>query len=158
MRRALVLDTFIGNTANAQFEAAVSVAASLASSEHYTEALLDLLFVGQDSYCFTVGRGVDQLSHLQEILASVQDGSEQSFKQLSDMVMARIGLCSSFVCVLMHWDTERQAFIQQLLANDMPVAVFLLHDGHLTINDCQNRPSHFYLLDYHHLKNQLASI
>lgn len=158
VRRALVLDTFIGNASNAQFEAAISVAASLASSEHYTEALLDLLFVGEESYCFTVGRSVDQLSHLQEILASVQDGSEHSFKQLSEMVMARMALCSSFVCVLMHWDTQRQNFVQQLLANNMPVAVFLLHDGQLNINDCQNRPSHFYLLDYHHLKEQLATI
>lgn len=158
VRRALVLDTFIGHSSNIQFEAAVSVAASLASSEHYTEALLDLLFVGEDSYCFTVGRGVDQLSHLQEILASVQDGSEHSFKKLSDMVLARMALCSSFVCVLMHWDTERQLFIQQLLANGMPVAVFLLHDGHLSIHDCENRPSHFYLLNYHYLKEQLAAI
>lgn len=158
VRRALVLDTYVGNAPHAQFEAAVSVAASLASSEHYTEALLDLLFVGQESYCFTVGRGVDQLSHLQEVLASVQASDASSFKQLTDTVLARISLCSSLVCVFMDWDAQRQHFIQQLSAHAMPVAVFLLHDGSVNIHDCAHRPSHFYLLAYQKLAEQLASL
>jgi uncharacterized protein (DUF58 family) len=158
VRRALVLDTSVGTASRAQFEAAVSVAASLASSEHYHEALLDLLFVGKQSYCFTAGRGVDQLTHLQEILAGVQASSEQAFQQLAQTVLARIGLCSSLVCVFMHWDTARQNFIQQLLAHGLPVAVFLLDDGRLTVTDCPNHPTYFYLLDYQRLEQQLAEL
>jgi uncharacterized protein (DUF58 family) len=156
VRRALVLDTFVGTAPREQFEAAVSVAASLATSEQSHEALLDLLFVGLQSYCFTAGRGVDQITHLQEILASVQASSDRSFELLQQTVLARLALCSSLLCVLMHWDEARQHFIQQLMAHGLPVAVFLLHDGSLTLANCPKQPPHFYLLDYHHLAEQLA--
>ncbi len=158
VRRALLLDTFIGNAATEQFEAAVSVAASIAVNEQQNEALLDLMFVGLQAYCFTSGRGVDQLPHLLEILASVQSSAEGSFAQLQQAVLARAALCSSLICVLMHWDETRQDFIKQLLTHDLPVAVFLLHDGSLAREQCVNKPEHFYLLDYHHLAEQLAAL
>ena len=158
VRRALLLDTFVGDAATEQFEAAVSVAASIAVNERQNEALLDLMFVGLQAYCFTAGRGVDQLPHLQEILAAVQSSADDSFAQLQQTVLARAGLCSSLVCVLMHWDDVRQDFIKQLLTHDLPVAVFLLHDGSLSRQQCANKPEHFYLLDYHHLAEQLAAL
>ena len=158
VRRALLLDTFAGDAAIEQFEAAVSVAASLAAIDRQHEALLDLMFVGLQTYCFTAGRGVDQLAHLQEILAAVQPSEQGSFTQLQQAVLARAGLCSSLVCVLMHWDQARQDFIKQLSARGLPVAVFLLHDGSLTQQQCADKPEHFYLLDYHHLAEQLAAL
>jgi uncharacterized protein (DUF58 family) len=158
VRRALLLDTFVGDAASEQFEAAVSVAASLAVNERHNETLLDLMFAGLETYCFTAGRGVDQLSHLQEILASVQACPKDSFIQLQQAVLARAGLCSSLVCVLMHWDPTRQDLIKQLLARGLPVAVFLLHDGSLTEQQCTNKPEHFYPLDYRRLAEQLAAL
>ncbi|MGZ5575598.1 MAG: DUF58 domain-containing protein [Methylobacter sp.] len=158
VRRALLLDTFAGDAAIEQFEAAVSVAASLAAIERQHEALLDLMFVGLQTYCFTAGRGVDQLSHLQEILAAVQPSEQGSFAQLQQAVLARAGLCSSLVCVLMHWDQAQQDFIKQLSAHGLPVTVFLLHDGSLTKQQYADKPEHFYLLDYHHLTEQLAAL
>jgi len=158
VRRALLLDTFVGDATTEQFEAAVSVAASIAVNERQNEALLDLMFVGLQAYCFTTGRGVDQLPHLQEILAAVQSSADDSFAQLQQTVLARAGLCSSLLCVLMHWDDVRQDFIKQLLTHDLPVAVFLLHDGSLSKQQCANKPEHFYLLDYHHLAEQLAAL
>ncbi|MGZ8237060.1 MAG: DUF58 domain-containing protein [Methylobacter sp.] len=158
VRRALLLDTFAGDAPVEQFEAAVSVAASLAASERQHEALLDLMFVGLQAYCFTAGRGVDQLAHLQEILAAVQPSQQGTFTQLQQAVLARAGLCSSLVCVLMHWDPARQDFIKQLSARGLPAAVFLLHDGSLTQQQCVDKPECFYLLDYHHLAEQLAAL
>ncbi len=158
VRRALLLDTFIGNKNPEQFEAAVSVAASVAMSERQNDALLDLMFVGEETYCFTTGRGVDHMPHLQEILASVQDSDEAAFARLQQAVMNHAGRCSSFVCILMHWDEDRQALIKQLQINGLPVAVFLLHDRNMTPEECQNRPEHFYLLDYNHLASELAMI
>jgi hypothetical protein len=158
VRRVLLLDTFADGAALEQLEAAVSVAASVAASERQHEALLDLMFAGLQTYCFTAGRGVDQLAHLQEILAAVQPAERGSFAQLQQAVLARAGLCSSLVCVLMHWDLARQDFIRQLTAQGLPVAVFLLHDGSLTSRQCVYKPEHFYLLDYHHLAEQLAAL
>ncbi len=158
VRRALLLDTFAGDAATEQFEAAVSTAASLAINQRQNEALLDLMFVGLQAHCFTMGRGVDQLPHLLEILASVQSSEKDSFAQIQHAVLAHAGICSSLVCVLMHWDKDRQDFIKQLLACGLPVAVFLLHDGSLSRQQCANKPEHFQLLDYHHLAEQLAAL
>jgi uncharacterized protein (DUF58 family) len=158
VRRVLLLDTFADGAALEQFEAAVSVAASVAASDRQHEALLDLMFAGLQTYCFTAGRGIDQLAHLQEILAAVQPAERGSFAQLQQAVLARAGLCSSLVCVLMHWDQARQNFIKLLSAQGLPVAVFLLHDGSLTSRQCVYKPEHFYLLDYHHLAEQLAAL
>jgi uncharacterized protein (DUF58 family) len=158
VRRALLLDTFVGDAATEQFEAAMSTAASIAVNEQQNEALLDLMFVGLETHCFTMGRGVDQLPHLLEILAAVQSSDKDSFDQLQQAVLAHAGLCSSLVCVLMHWDEIRQNFIKQLLAHGLPVAVFLLHDGSLSRQQCANKPEHFHLLDYHHLAEQLLAL
>lgn len=158
VRGALLLDTFVGSKTNAQFEAAICVAASIAMSEHQNEVLLDLMFVGLETYCFTTGRGVDHLPHLQEILASVQPSSESAFEKLQQRVLSHSEQCSRFVCVLMHWDGARQSLIKQLVANGFPVAVFLLTDGSLKLEHCMNRTEHFYLLDYHHLAAELATI
>lgn len=158
VRRALLLDTFMANAEVELFEAAVSVAASLALVEEQNEALLDLMFVGDQTYCFTSGRGVNHLPHLQEILASVQGSDKDTFLQLQQAVLSRVGQCSSFVCVLMHWDEARQQLIKNLTAHALPVAVFLLHDGSLSRAQCPNLPEFFYLLNYQNLAAELAVI
>lgn len=158
VRRALLLDTFIGEAHHAKFEAAVSIAASLAMNEGQPEALLDLMFVGQQTYCFTTGRGVDHLPHLQEILASVQVTSQDTFWQLQQAVLKRVAQCSSFVCVLMHWDEQRQDLIRQLLMQGLAVAVFLVHEGSVKKEDCANQPEHFYLVNFQQLAHDLAAI
>ncbi|WP_054774801.1 DUF58 domain-containing protein, partial [Methylogaea oryzae] len=72
VRRALVLDTFCPPGRTEDFEAAVSVAASLAAADGRGDALLDLMFVERQAHCFTAGRGVAQISALLEVLAGVQ--------------------------------------------------------------------------------------
>lgn len=158
VRRALLLDTYAGALDNDQFEAAVSVAASIAMTERQNDALLDLMFVEQKAYRFTTGRGVDHMPHLQEILASVQARDQDQFALLHNAVLAHAGQCSSLVCVLLHWDASRQQLIRRMRALDIPVAVFLIHDGQLTIGDLADKPAHFYALDYHHLDDELARL
>ncbi|MCK5664706.1 MAG: DUF58 domain-containing protein, partial [Thiotrichaceae bacterium] len=158
VRRALLLDTDVGELNNDSFEAAVSVAASLAISERQNEALLDLMFVGRESYRFTTGRGIDHMPHLQEILAVVQPSDSQSFARLKQAVIAHVQQCSSLVCVLLHWDKERQLFFQSLTAQAIPLAVFLIHDGSLKKELLENKPEHFYLIDSHQLAEDLAEL
>lgn len=156
VRRALLLDTYAGMLANDSFEAAVSVAASVAMSERQNDALLDLMFVEQKAYCFTAGRGVDHMPHLQEILASVQPGFQDAFGRLEQAVMAHAGQCSSLVCVLLHWDRPRREFIQRVQAMEIPVAVFFIHSGDIDIDALADKPAGFYPLDYRHLDEQLS--
>ena len=158
VRRAFLLDTFVGSSSNEQFEAAVSVAASLVLSERQNEALLDFMFAGLETYCFTSGRGVDHLPHLLEVIASIQVSRPGAFQRLHQSVLSRIAQCSSFICVFLHWDQERRELVKQLIAHEMPVAVFLIHDGTLNKEDLDDRPEHFYLIDHHNLADELAAI
>src|SRR5205085_1884082 len=48
------------------FEEAVSVAASFACTIDTQESLLDLLFVGPQAFCFTIGRGVAHADQMLE--------------------------------------------------------------------------------------------
>src|SRR5438105_4840024 len=79
VRHALVLDTFIDLPQSELFEEAVSVAASFACSVRTQESLLDLLFVGPESYCFTAGRSLGFSDQMLQILAGVQTCLEQRF-------------------------------------------------------------------------------
>jgi len=158
VRRALLLDTYAGDLDNDLFEAAISVAASLAISERQNEALLDLMFVGQESYRFTTGRGVDHMPHLQEILSAVQQSDQHSFKRLEQSVNEHIHLCSSLFCVLLHWDTQRQSFFQSMIKQGIPLAIFLIHDGSLIKSDLINAPEHLYLINTQHIAEDLAAL
>ncbi len=158
VRRALLLDTDGAELAPEYFEAAVSVAASLAMTDTQNDALLDLMFVGRESYHFTAGRGVDHLPHLQEILAAVQTSDSESFSRLKIAVMEHLERCSSLVCVLLHWDTLRQDFFKLLSQQGMPLAIFLIHDGTVIKAELKNLPEHFYLINHQQLGNDLAHL
>ncbi len=158
VRRALVLDTDAEHLADELFEAAVSVAASLAMSEQQNDALLDLMFVGAEVYRMTTGRGVDHMPHLQEVLAAVQYSGAESFARLEQAVSAHVQQCSSLFCVFLHWDQARQDFIQSLLKENIPLAVFLIHDGTLIKQDLVNKPEHFYLIDVQRIAEDLAGL
>ena len=158
VRRALVLDTFQENASHDQFEAAVSVAASVVLSERQNDALLDLMFAGQQAYCFTSGRGIDQMPHIQEILASVQANRDGSFMQLHLAVMNHIEQCSSVVCVLLHWNEDRQQLIRELTQSGIPVAVFLVHDGSVNSENLTDPPQHLHLVDYRRIAEDLVAV
>ena len=158
VRRALVLDTSADNLANEVFEAAVSVAASLAMNERQGDALLDLMFVGQQAYRFTTGRGIDHIPHLQEVLAAVQHSDVQSFERLNQLVKRYVQQCSSLFCVFLHWDKQRQDFIHYLLCQNVPLAVFLIHDGTLITEDLPNKPEHFYPINAQRIAEGLAAV
>src|SRR5262249_36500687 len=90
VRHALVLDTFTENPYSEVFEEAVSVAASFACAIQTQESLLDLLFVGPQSYRFTAGRGLAHTEQMLEILASVRPCDSQSFGALENLVLNHI--------------------------------------------------------------------
>ena len=79
-RHALVLDTFARAASDDAFEAAVAVAASFAATVDTRECLLDLMFVGRETYCFTAGRGQLQAQQLLEVLAAVSPHAGGEFQ------------------------------------------------------------------------------
>ncbi|HYV29306.1 MAG TPA: DUF58 domain-containing protein [Candidatus Eisenbacteria bacterium] len=126
VRHALVLDTFIDSPHSELFEEAVSVAASFACAVQTQESLLDLLFVGAESYCFTAGRGVAHTDQMLEILASVRPCAEQSFSSLEDLVLNHVSVVSGCICVLLAWDKPRQDFVERLKSMGVPPLVLVI--------------------------------
>jgi len=160
VRHALILDTF-GSTANeAIFEAAVSIAASLACTIQDQDSLLDLMFVGPEAYCFTSGRGVGHIEQMLEILASVQMCRDKSFKSLEHSVLAHAPELSGCVCVLLAWDQPRQSLVQGLLARRVPLRVLVVSESaeQLPMGVMQAQPGNFHVLPLNQVAWKLAAL
>lgn len=127
-RHALVLDTFAQPEQDAQFEEAVSVAASFLNAIDTHDALLDLLFVADEAYRFTGGRGLNSTTELMKVLACVEPGYGQSFSVLQESVMQNASQFSGCVLVLLAWDAPRQRLVDQLRAQSIEPVVLVVAD------------------------------
>ena len=134
VRHALLLDTFQTSDYSDIFEAAVSVAASFAYTIQTQESLLDLMFIGTEAYCFTVGRGVAHVDRMMEILASAKACKDKSFSTLSPLVQERASLLSGCVCIFLDWDDERKELIRLLKGLMIPALVLVIADDRASEN------------------------
>lgn len=128
LRQALVLDTFSQNP-GARFEEAVSVAASFAGASSGLDADLDLMFVGNEAFRFTAGRGLAASDRLLEVLACVEVCRDRPFSTLVDLIGTHAHGLSACVCVLLEWDGQRQALVRMLRATGLPVLVLVVVDA-----------------------------
>jgi uncharacterized protein (DUF58 family) len=126
VRHALVLDTFTDEPDGEILEEAVAVAASFACTVLTQESLLDLLFIGNESYCFTAGRGLAHADQMLEILASVRACRDQSFETLERHVINHVPVVSGCICVLQRWDAPRRRFVDKLKALGVPLLVLVI--------------------------------
>lgn len=126
VRHALVLDTFDDEPNSEILEEAVSVAASFACTILTQESLLDLLFVGNKSYCFTAGRGLAHADQMLEILASVKNCADKGFETLEQLVLNHVAIVSGCVCVFQKWDTARKSLVEKLRALNVPLLVLIV--------------------------------
>ena len=157
-RYALVLDNFaapqeraFASEARARvseqraraFEEAVSIAASFACHIDTQESLLDLLFAGPETYCYTAGRGQLQPAALLEVLAGVQlcrgpspdsrsadsqPAALQPLDSLRQALLQRRGALSGCVLVLIDWDEPRRELLRRLRESGMALLVLLVSE------------------------------
>jgi len=160
VRHALVLDTFTRADQSDLFEEAISVAASFACTVRTQESLLDLLFVGPESYCFTAGRGLAHADQMLEILASVRACPEQPFEKLEQLVLNHISAVSGCICVLLAWDEKRQDFVRKLKALNLPLLVLVLVEPGHTLDPgiLANEPDRFHVLEVGQVEQGLAKL
>jgi uncharacterized protein (DUF58 family) len=162
VRHALVLDTFSEHRHSEAFEEAVSVGASFACTIPTQESLLDLLFVGPESYCFTSGRNLAHADQMLEILAAVQPCREKPFGDLERLVVNHVELVSGCICVLLAWDKPRQRLVENLQALGIPVLVLVVvergQSGHLPLGPMQGEPDRFVVLRPGQIEAGLAQL
>lgn len=132
VRHALVLDTFQQEEYTHRFEEAVSLAASFACTVRTQESLLDVLFVGVEAYCFTVGRGLGSTDQMLEILANVHACREKEFKELTPVLLERSAMLSGCICIFLEWNDARRDLVRKMQAARVPALVFVIaeHAAH----------------------------
>ena len=161
VRHALVLDTFTDEPYSAILEEAVSVAASFACTVLTKESLLDLLFVGVESYCFTAGRGLAHADRMLEILASVRACSDKPFATLEHLVIAHAPSVSGCICVFQNWDDARKHLVEKLCALRVPVMVLVIvppGKSKLDAGPLRAAPDKFHVLEVGTIEEQLAKV
>jgi Protein of unknown function DUF58 len=126
VRHALILDTFGSETESEILEEAISIASSLACEIQTQESLLDMMFVGLESYCFTAGRGLGQTERMLELLASVVPCQDKSFASLLPVIQSRCTLLSGCICILLDWDEERKTLVRYLQSLGIPTLVLVI--------------------------------
>jgi uncharacterized protein (DUF58 family) len=146
VRHALILDTFQSEKYSQILESAISIAASLASDVQTKESLLDLMFVGNEAYCFTFGRGISHTEKMLEILASVGACRDKEFNSILPVVLEKISLLSGCICIFIAWDEQRKKLVEYL--NNMNVHTLVLI---LTNNPefNKNEIRHLELINFH---------
>ena len=135
VRHALILDNFDSAEYSEVMEEAVSVAASFACDFQTQDSLLDLMFVADQAYCFTAGRGLGTTEKMLKILAGITICRDKSFDSLTAVVMNRVSLLTSCICILIHWDESRKKLIRNLQEFNIPTLVLLITDQESKIND-----------------------
>lgn len=125
-RYALVLDSFTTARYSPAFEEAVSVSASILLAQDSVNAILDLLFVGDECITCSAGSGVGGYQRMLEMLASVTTCRDTSFAELAGLVKSQAALLSGVVLVLIDFDEDRLALINALAARNIPVKIIVL--------------------------------
>ena len=156
VRHALILDTFQPEAESEILEEAISVAASFACDFHTQESLLDLMFVGLESYCFTSGRGLGSSEQMLEVLAGVRACRDQDFACLTAAVMERLSLLSGCICVFITWDESRKQLVQRLQESKIPLLILLLAESETASN--QLHIENLYILPLGQVQESLAAI
>ena len=151
-RHALVLDTFTDRD-GAVFEEAVSLAASFVCTLDTQECLLDLMFVGAESYCYPTGRGQMQAESLIEILAGVRTCGHRDFGRLRDALLGRRATLSGCILILLDWDEPRQELARALQQSGIAFKALLVSEHNIA-----GAPVWLHVLAPGHIQERLATL
>jgi len=129
IRYGLILDTYLDNKAEELFEDAVSIAASFMTAQKEQDALLDLMFIGNNTYRFTSGRGLGGTENILEVLACIKPVYESNIKDMELMLKEYSHECSGLICILLDLDEARRNFLQILSLFNVPVKVLIVSES-----------------------------
>ncbi len=129
IRYGLILDTWLANQSEEIFEDAVSIAASFMSEQKDQDALLDLMFIGNDTYRFTSGRGLGGIDNIMEVLSCIKPVHESNIKGMELILKQYMHECSALICVLLDLDEPRQQLLKTLASFNVPIKVLVVTDS-----------------------------
>ncbi len=136
-RVALVVDTFLPEAAGGEdqeaFEAALSVAASIADAVSHGEQVLDLLATGPELHRVQVGRGVGGLEDVLDVLACVEPtrvaAGSDAFAETAPALDAELAQVGAVFVVLLDWDAGRAAFLDRVRSSGAEVHAIVVREN-----------------------------
>lgn len=136
-RYGLILDTAVNAEDEAVFEEAVSVAATFASAVDVDKSLLDLMFVQQGAQVHTIGKNVERVDKMLEVLASVEMQARPDWDGLVRMVLRHAEELTTCVVVLCAWDSARKKLLERLLSTGVHLCVLMVREESSEgVSDC----------------------
>ncbi len=128
-RYGLIVDTLSCERTDVQFEEAISVAASFASSIDTSESLLDLMFIKNTAHLVTAGRGLERAEKLLEVLAGASPERTDKFDELAQLVLRHRDDLTSCLIIFNGWDPARERFLQTLTRNGVVCVPLIIGHG-----------------------------
>ena len=126
IRYGLILDTWLNDKSEDIFEDAVSIAASFMTAQKEQDTLLDLMFIGNNTYRFTSGRGLGGTENIMEVLACIKPVYESNIKSMEVMLNEYMHECSALICILLDLDEPRQQLLRTLVSYNVPIKVLII--------------------------------
>jgi uncharacterized protein (DUF58 family) len=119
-RHALVVDTHLDPGDEERFEAIISIAASIVGGERPRDAILDLVFAGNEVIELSAGRGLGDTLHVVRWLAEAQPTTQGSFVELASLLRERAQQIASVIVILGSRDSARTALLDDLGLRALP--------------------------------------
>ncbi len=113
-RVAIVLDTELGLVEARKFEAAVSLVAGVTAKLCSSEALVDVMLLGDALHSFTVGRSLGTLDLALDLLSNVEADTTFDATKVLSRLSPRLSRISSVIFVSLHWDDAREALARHV--------------------------------------------
>jgi len=135
VRHALILDTFLATENETIFEAAVSIASSYISSIQIHESILDLMFVGNQTYSFSSGRGLARSDQMLEILACVEASEDKTISALVPALQSNIKKISGSICIFLSWQEGHKKIYQMFQQSQVPLFIIVLAEDTLKMEE-----------------------
>jgi uncharacterized protein (DUF58 family) len=157
-RYGLLLDTYLQDKTDLIFEDAVSIAASFMTAQKEQDALLDLMFVGNNTYRFTSGRGLAGAENILEILACVEPVYESNIAQVKVMIKEVSHECSVLICILLALDESRLALIRTLTTLHIPVKFLVVTEASEIMDTEVLRKHDVHLIGHDSLQQDLDTL
>lgn len=135
-RIAVVVDTHLPSRPSGAdleaFEAALSVAASIASALAERDHVVELLAAGPELYRVSAGRGLGHLENVLEVLACVEGSDAAPLADVAPAVEQEIAQIGTVYAVLLDWDEGRAGFLDRMRALGAEVHAVVVREGATT--------------------------
>lgn len=125
-RYGLVLDTVVRAEQEEEFEVAISLAATFACAVDTEQSLLDLMFVQQAAQIHSIGKNVNKVDSMLEVLAGLDMEPHGDWSALSQVVLKHADALTTCIVVLCDWDEQRRSFLEKLSSSGVNLCVLLV--------------------------------